>query len=126
VTLSEKQLRALRAVAEPRSAHAAIFWADARASWQGPRKTLGSLVARGLVEYDERKDGYWHITDAGREAWRAVPRGMARRARRRALDSRHCGSWTRAGANTPAPNTPGTPCKGACGPRCPFRGPWYP
>lgn len=59
--LTEKQVRALRATADPGSILGYMFWADARASWAGPRKTLGSLLVRGLVDYDEG----WSITAEG-------------------------------------------------------------
>lgn len=65
--LTDKQVRALSALAEPDSAMALLFWAEARVSWPGPRKTLGSLIARGLANYsDEGVGGHWSITDAGR------------------------------------------------------------
>lgn len=66
--LTAKQARALRACVEPQSAAGRMFWAAARASWPGPRKTLGSLEARGLVEYHDppREDGRsWPATPAG-------------------------------------------------------------
>ena len=66
--LTEKQLGALRALAEPDSDLAWIFWAEARASWPGPRKTLGSLVRHGLVSYDATREITWQLTDEGRAA----------------------------------------------------------
>lgn len=69
--LTDKQLRALHACAHPSSGRGAEFWHDAAASWYGPRRTLGSLERRGLVSYD----GHWAITEAGREALAANPRG---------------------------------------------------
>lgn len=65
-TLTEKQIRALRATADPTSAVGWSFWHDARASWPGPRKTLGSLIVRGLVDYHSTAG--WDITEAGRTA----------------------------------------------------------
>lgn len=66
--LTEKQARALRACVDPRSAAGHMFWSEARASWPGPRKTLGSLITRRLVEYHDppRDDGrVWVATRAG-------------------------------------------------------------
>jgi hypothetical protein len=62
--LTEKQLRALEAVGDPLSAVGTSFWHDARISWPGPRKTLGSLMTRGLVDYHSLAG--WMITDEGR------------------------------------------------------------
>ena len=62
--LTEKQLRALRACVYPDSVLATMFWHDARARWPGPRRTLGSLITRGLVSYSHQ-DG-WKATDHGR------------------------------------------------------------
>lgn len=65
--ITEKQIAALRAVAEDqKTTHSLIWWANARASWQGPRRTLGSLYVRGLVDYSDEDS--WSITDAGRAA----------------------------------------------------------
>lgn len=64
--MTEKQIRALRATADPTSPDGRSFWHDARASWPGPRKTLGSLLVRGLVDYHSLAG--WEITDAGRVA----------------------------------------------------------
>lgn len=61
--LTEKQVRALRATADPTSAHGYMFWAEARASWPGPRKTLGSLITRGLVDYHSLAG--WSVTEQG-------------------------------------------------------------
>lgn len=67
--LTEKQVAALRAVAEDqKTSHSLMWWMNARASWQGPRKTLGSLVVRGLVDYSHEDEARWLITDAGRAA----------------------------------------------------------
>jgi hypothetical protein len=68
-SLTDKQVRALTALAEPQSAQAWRFWAEARASWQGPRQTLGSLIRRGYATY-ERETSDWGITPEGREALR--------------------------------------------------------
>lgn len=63
--LTEKQKAALKAVGRPGSAHAFRFWAEARISWPGPRRTLGSLIARGLVDYNPALANTWFITDEG-------------------------------------------------------------
>jgi hypothetical protein len=64
--LTGKQLAALRAVAgKQRAIQSRLWWDTARASWQGPRKTLGSLIARDLVDYDDATG--WTLTDKGRE-----------------------------------------------------------
>lgn len=64
-TLTHKQRDALKAVAEQqKTGFSLTWWAWARSRWQGSRKTLGSLLARGLVDYD---DG-WTITEKGKEA----------------------------------------------------------
>lgn len=62
--LTDKQWQALQAVSEPGSSHGRLFWAQARARWQGPRRTLGSLEWHGLVSYSSEG---WEITEAGRD-----------------------------------------------------------
>lgn len=69
--LTEKQLRALRACAYPEAPSTLMFWIDAKTSWSGPRRTLGSLFVQGLVDYeDQGTGGHWTITDRGLEVLR--------------------------------------------------------
>lgn len=64
-SLTDKQKAALQAVVgDQKTSQSLIWWADARASWPGPRKTLGSLITRGLVNYDHEHG--WTATDEGR------------------------------------------------------------
>lgn len=66
-SLTAKQQAALRAVAgDQRTGQSIAWWAEARISWPGPRKTLGSLLYRGLVNYTH--EDFWTITDEGRQA----------------------------------------------------------
>ena len=69
--LTRKQERALLALAYPDSRQAGDFWVQARSSWAGPRKTLGSLIGRGLASYSH--EGGWKITDAGYELVEEMP-----------------------------------------------------
>lgn len=69
--LTDKQVAALRAVeGDQRTSQSLMWWTAARTSWPGPRKTLGSLLYRGLVDYSH-EDG-WTITDAGRQALQEI------------------------------------------------------